>query len=288
MACPSLVGELDDFLGRTGPHILPDHSEVLFGTHNNTPSTTIRRYSYPALSLIETFTLTAAAASICIADDGTLYWITNDGDLYRRANPTSSGSDTLIDNYGLATAWAIAWSADLGVILMVRHAAGFPPLVAQVDPATDTFTTLETASFSWSGSSPPNVVATPGSLWFARGVSLYRYDTASTLIDGTVITTATSKVAATHDGLCLFQSDYALVGELSTVDSSMTPVVLNCPTFTAGDWLELNAGTMDPTGAAFAVTSRYTDLLTTGDEVWQWPGASTGRWRLGRVGWPRP
>lgn len=285
MTCPTLVDEIDEFLGRTGPHLLPDRSEVLFGEFNNTPDATIRRYSYPALTLIETFTLADSASAICVADDGTLYWMTAGGEFYRRANPTSSGSDTLLDDLGLATDWAMAWSPAVGKVLMVRHDAGFAPQVWEFAPGPDTFTLLETASFSWSGAGTPNLVATPGSLWVGRGASLYRYDTATAMFDGTVITTATSRVAASPDGRCVFQSDYALAGELSIVGSSMTPTVLDCPSFTSGDWLELNAGTMDPTGAAYAVLSRYTDALTTGDEVWSWEQA-TGRWRVGRIGWP--
>lgn len=282
--CPTLVGETDVFLGRAGPHILPDHSELLFGNYNNTQTTAVHRFAYPALgTAIETFNVSTGMNMMCVGNDGTLYWVTNNGEFYRRADPTSAGTDVLMIDLGIATAWSMCWSPSTSTIFAVRHDTTFEPQIWEIDPADDSGTLRRTAGAPLTSATGFYMVATPLSIWFVHAISLYRYHIASTLIDGTVITTASNEVAATNDGKCLFMSVVDTVSEVSVVDEAMTPAVLDCPLLIGGEFgfAELNGGVMDPTGQAFAVFSMYSGGSAAGDEIWTWMGG----WTVGRVSW---
>lgn len=287
VSCPVFVGQTDGFRARGGPHILPNRSEILFGGWNSGPSPTMYRTPYPPTgTLIESFTLAADADSTCLSNTGTLWWMTRSGDFYRRANPTSAGTDVNLGNLGPADAWRVAWSPSTLTVFAIRHDSGFSPQIWEINPADDSATLRRTASFTWTGLSSPDAVGTTdGSLWFAWEAELHRYDTATTLIDASSLTVAWSHLAATNTGLCIAQTsrvEYA--AELVTVGPSWTSTVLACDALTGAgvvQYGELNNGVMDPTGAAFAVMSHFTNNAATGDEIWAWGGR---KWRVGSVG----
>ena len=301
MSCPTLIGELGGYFGQAGPHMLPDHSEVFFGTGlyawapggGNGTVGDIHRFSYPGLVLIEQWTPDFEIGSMCMGDDGTVYYCEiEDGKIYRRSSATAAGSDSIItwtlpdtstvSNLGTVSYWVLAWNPGTRKIIAVAHNSGFSPLVWVCDPVTEEAEVNVVFDQVWTGAFPPTVVCTgDGAIWMAFAGELSRIRPDLSEYDGPLtLAYGYDNLAVTHDNRVIVQSGD---DEFSTVDSTMTATVLACPDVYAdpytGPYVFLTYGTQDPNGAAFSLM--YVNDAS--DKVWKWPAG--GRWWLGVAGW---
>lgn len=289
VVCPGLIGELPDYYGPSGPHMLPDHSEVFFGTGlfgGGSADGDIHRLSFPALSEIESWTpastLGSTFGSMCISGAGKVYTCeVQNGRIRERSTATAAGTDSLItwtlpdttttNNLGAADRWNIAWNPGTQRIMAVRHIDGFGPIVWSCDPATDEAELLPVTLVAVTSSFPPRIVCTgDGATWIGFDGTLNRIPAAGTSFGSTSIPYSDA-VAVTHDNRCIVQTGDL---ELSTVDSALVFEVIACEEIYADPYVDapdsfifLDYGTLDPTGDPFALT--YVD--DAGNKVWQWP-----------------
>lgn len=278
MTCPTFVGRTQTTLGVSGPLPNASASEVLWGGFGDN---TVYRYGYPVDGSpeIEFFGLPALAGGLAPDDDGSLWWISTAGDVYRRAVPTSAGSDSLIAALG-GSRWVMLRSNHDGNFYCVRCEAGQPPIVWRVTPA-GVATLLLTGSIGW-GSSYPTTTAAGESLWFGvydGAMKLWQYHIPTNALTMAATPSGGTAVASDNAGRCIYNTG----GSLSIIDEALSPVVLDCPDLAGGS---LQGGFEVPGSPAKAVMSHYIGYTgdPDGDWIWEW-GAAPARWSFGHIGW---
>lgn len=294
MPCPRYVGRTDATLGNRGPYPNASKTELLWAV-SGFSSSQIYRYAYPVdgSPAIEVFNVGATYSSspIAPAPDGSLWFVTTSGEVYRRALATGVGSNVLMATIpgGTFTHTGIVWSDhDENFYVLTSDPAQVLGLY-RVTPSgvvTDLTAAFPTLSVFAS------VRAAGGSIWIGNiqpGFAvreLVRYsitDGATEILDPAMSSVA---LAATDDGRILFMpggtgsDDH---GPLAAAGDDGIIEIITCSALyapnTASVYGEtaLQGGATVPGDPTSAVMSHYVDYTgePDADWVWEWPALTS-------------
>lgn len=264
--CPSFVGRTSLTLGSfAGPHLTPDGTTLVWAGDGNT----VTRHTFPGLVFIESYDPTGGEflERSAIDDDGSLWWFSDSGNLYRRSNDSSAGVQSLIANVGGAGGM-LARSPYDGNFYVSNYALGVPQPIVRVTPA-GVQTALTSGPTYPFGSQLFISVAVGESVWYAGSQGLSRYHIPTDTWDVEVASLPDNRaLAATGDGRVVYQSTAGAM--LSTLDDDLTAGSLDCDDLIVGSGSLLQGGTTVPGDPTRAVMSHYVEYTGEPDGDWIW------------------
>lgn len=235
-------------------------------------------FSYPNLATsVTTFNILSGAAGMTMDHNGTIWWITNTGEVYRRDDASSSGTDVLVTTlpgpYFITARMAYSnHNQNIYAIYNASMGATDDYRVYRITPAGVVTHMLTVNSPTASRKIPETIVAVGGSIWCGHleaGVtSFYRYD-----IDSNTLSTFDNPasfmgahVAADHLGQVVVQSG---VDGLGVLDESGVFIALDCPELGA-EPSGLQCGAVVIGNPTVAIMSYYLGYTGEPDADWIW------------------